>query len=164
MPQIGSSLATQVAILGLLEVGVKEHPTNSNRGTRVEQYLAAVSLAPGNPYCAAWISYLVQQASLPPSYPPTFKSSGGALRLLTKNPGLRMASPYVVPCVFVQDHGAGKGHCGLVLELLPDGGFVSIEANTGAGPAAPAADRDGGGVYRRQDRHVADCVGFIRIA
>jgi hypothetical protein len=68
-----------------------------------------------------------------------------------------------VPCIFVIDRGEGKGHCGFVLEVLPDGHMVTLEGNTGPGPAAPAEDREGDGVYQRSDRKAADCVGFLRI-
>jgi hypothetical protein len=146
-------------------VGIREVPPKSNRGPEVDAFLLGVGLDPTAgkyPWCAAFVSHCVREAVLRVGGQPRIRPSAGALRLLEKNPGLRLEQPEGA-CIFVIDHGQGKGHCGFVVELLPDGHFVSIEGNTGPGPAAPAADRDGDGVYLRRDRRVDDCVGFVRI-
>ena len=44
------------------EIGVREIGTN--RGPRVETYLASVGLPPGNPWCAAFVAWCIQQAAL----------------------------------------------------------------------------------------------------
>ena len=45
------------------EVGVAEVGGN-NRGRRVEEYLAAVGLGPGNPWCAAYVAWVMRQAEV----------------------------------------------------------------------------------------------------
>lgn len=148
-------------------VGVRENPPKSNRGPEIDGFLLAVGLDPSAgswPWCASFISWCVREAALRVGGPPQFRRSASALSLAAKNPGLVMAAPDDVPCIFVIDHhSAGTGHAGFVAELLEDGHLLTIEGNTGPGPAAPAADRDGDGVYERRDRRISDCAAFVRI-
>lgn len=143
--------------LNVREVG------GANRGPDVERFLATVHVPPGNSWCAAYVTTCIYEATAVVGGPPQFKGSAGALHLLDVNPNLRLTTPEE-PCVFVLDHGQGKGHTGYLVELLPDGHFRSVEGNTGPGQAVPAKDRNGDGVYERTDRKVSDCFGFLRIA
>lgn len=49
--------------IALGEDGVREVPKNSNRGPRVETYLASVGLDPGYAWCAAFAYWCVREAS-----------------------------------------------------------------------------------------------------
>lgn len=145
------------SLLHVREVG------GQNRGPDVERVLRRVHCGPGDPWCAAFVTDCIYEAEQQVGGPGQFIGSASALKLLLLNPGLKISRPEP-GCVFVMDHGKGKGHCGFVLAVLPDGHLVTIEGNTGPGPAAPAEDRDGQGVYQRRDRRVTDCCGFLRIA
>lgn len=155
-------------------LGVRENPPKSNRGPDVDHFIrVGGGLTPeGNHYawCASFVSDVVVEAftkrdgvTLDVQGPPRFVGSAAALSLLHKNPSLKLRAP-TSSCVFVMDHGGGKGHTGFVVDVLPDGIHLrTIEGNTGAGPAAPAQDREGDGVYERTDRKISDCVGFLAI-
>ena len=156
-PLAAKSIEIAHALLHVRERG------GPNRGPEVERFLRRVHCGPGDPWCAAFVSDVISEAEQQVGGPGQFMTSASALKLLLLNPGLRLSMPEP-GCVFVIDHGNGKGHCGFVVEVLPDGHLVTIEGNTGPGPAAPAEDRDGQGVYMRQDRRVTDCYGFLRIA
>ncbi len=154
-------------------LGVRENPPKSNRGPDVDRFIrVGGGLTPeGNHYawCASFVSDVVTECytradgvELDFTGPPQFKGSPAALGLLHSNPGLRLKAP-TANCVFVMDHGGGKGHTGFVVEVLPGGHLHTIEGNTGPGPAAPEKDREGDGVYERFDRKISDCVGFLRI-
>lgn len=158
------AIATAEIAQGFL--GVREHPAGSNRGPEIDGFLTSVGLDPTKgkyAWCAAFVSNCVREAALRVGGPPQFRGGAGALGLLAKNRNLVMEAPEALPCVFVIDHGGGRGHCGFVLELLDGGRMLTCEGNTGPGPAAPAQDREGDGVYMRRDRQIADCAGFVRI-
>lgn len=157
----------QEAVLAIAKasVGVRESPPNSNRGEPIETWLRFVNCPPGSPYCAAAVSYWIACGHGGLAVIPKFRRSASAMGLLSKNPGLhvglfdaRAKLQAGEPLVFVRDHGEGKGHTGITFGL--DGGrILTIEANTGPGPQAPAEDRDGGGVYERHDRKFSDVNG-----
>lgn len=76
----GHNVRERVALTYLSQVGVKE-ATGKNDGPRVELYLRSVDLAPGAPWCAAFISwcYTVNGVDNPrsgwsPSYFPRAKT------------------------------------------------------------------------------------------
>ncbi len=46
------------------ELGVAEEPRGSNRGPRVEEYLASVGLGPGHAWCAAFVSWVLAQVEI----------------------------------------------------------------------------------------------------
>ena len=160
--------------IALSYLGVRENPPKSNRGPDVDRFIrVGGGLTPeGSHYawCASFVSDVVVEAFtrkdggfIDGLGPPQFKGSPAALGLLHKNPGLRIKKPEA-GCIFVMDHGAGKGHTGFVVAVMPDGVHLhTIEGNTGPGPAAPAKDREGDGVYERFDRQIVDCCGFLRI-
>jgi hypothetical protein len=120
------TLSEKVLEVALSQVGVEERPRGSNRGPEVEQYLASVHLPPGNPWCAAFVSWCVREAVKEVGGPPEFVASGGALGLLRINPGLAVDQPGDEACyIFAIDHGGGKGHAGL---WVPRG--LTIEGNS----------------------------------
>lgn len=136
------------------EIGVEEMPHGSNRGERVEQYLAAASLPPGNPWCAAFICWCVQQArdvcmlriNLPRSgYTPVFKSAPGC-QVLQTNPA--ELAPGMLFLLFYPSLGR-VGHIGLIEGPDPDdpGRVITIEGNSNDEGA-----REGYEVCRRSRR------------
>lgn len=148
-----TSLQAETIALARSYVGTKE--LTSNSGPEIDRMLAFVRCNPGDPYCAAFVSYCICKAAVTEA--PRFRPSASALRLVARNEDLRVSHADALemlrdgtPLVFVRNHGEGKGHTGFAVGL---GDTVrTIEANTGPGPNAPALDRNGNGIFERNDR------------
>lgn len=147
----------------LVETGPNVAP-----GTDLEKIQAFCGARPGDPYCAAGVSWCILKAAV--TVPPTFRKSAGALRLLARNPHLLVDAAEARkllaaghPLVFVIEHRNGKGHAGFALALLPGDRLHTVEFNTGPGPAAPDKDREGDGCWERRDRAFGDVDGWLRI-
>jgi hypothetical protein len=120
------------------ELGVREK-TGHNDGPRVEAYLKSVGLHAGDPYCAAFISYLFSmegyQAPKSGWCPDLFPASRLPRSALHGN---------VIGIYFIDKKRIA--HVGLI-EKVEDQWCNSIEANTNI-----AGSREGDGVYRKR-RH-----------
>jgi len=148
-----TALAAKVLEVAAREIGVRE--VGRNRGERVETYLACVGLEPGNPWCAAFVSWVYLMASRELALPCPLHITGGALKLLRfADPSERSEEPDV-GAIFVIDHGGGLGHVGIVEQVERDH-LVTIEGNSDGG-----GSREGDGVYRRVRRRVDINRGYI---
>lgn len=133
------------------EVGVHEHGGN-NCGQRVEEYLAAVGLGAGNPWCAAFVAWCMQRASVQ-GWPATgdtwaLEDWARAHDCLTPHPA--------AGDVFLLLGSDGRPmHTGLVASVTSSTAIATIEGNTGM-----ASDTDGDGVARKS-RAIQACR-FIR--
>lgn len=159
-----NDLARKTAEIANRDVGVREQPPGSNDGPRIREYLATCGLGPGHPYCSCAVCTWVREAGTELQVVIRMAISASALHLLANNGALAFEPETItdqdIPCVFVIDHGGGKGHTGLIVGRSGDGtGLVqTIEANTN-----PAGSREGDGVYVRT-RHMSEMAGCIRIA
>jgi len=118
------------------ELGVREL-TNQNDGERVETYLHLAGLKKGDPYCAAFISWIFAQAGfLKPR-------SGWSPDLFPPSRLARSALPGDVLGIYFPEYGR-IAHVGLI-EKIEGQWCFSIEANTDV-----TGGREGGGVYRRR--------------
>lgn len=146
------------------EVGVKEVPPGSNRGPRVEEYLKSVRLAGGNPWCAAFVYWCIEQASarlnrvnpLPRTGSCMFhwnKTKGEKITMqqALKNPALIEAG-----AIFIISRKGGKGHTGFVYDTLGSE-IITIEGNSNAFHSA-----EGEGVVQLQRKIDTITAGFIR--
>jgi hypothetical protein len=128
------------------ELGVREE-TGHNDGTRVEAYLKSVGLHTGDPYCAAFISYLFlmegYQAPKTGWCPDLFPASRLAKSTLPGN---------VIGIYFIDKKRIA--HVAL-MERVDGEWCISIEGNTNI-----AGSREGDGVYRKR-RH---CRTIYRMA
>ena len=136
----------------------------ANKGSRVEEYQRAVSLRPGDPWCAAFVAWCMMQSRS--SLAPPAWCSGSAITTWQK--GSRKAGPAAACTPLFNDYrgrikagwvwvrakdssGAAEarrgnwvqGHCGIVV-AVDSSGFHTVEGNTNA-----AGSRDGDGVYRK---------------
>ena len=121
--------------IAMAELWVREK-TGKNDGKRVEEYLASVKLKKGDPYCAAFVSWVFQQAGY------ELPRTGWSPALF---PAARLAKAAAPGNVFGIYFPALKriAHCGLVVSSRSD--WVStVEGNTDA-----SGGREGGGVYQR---------------
>jgi len=163
-----TALQTTAVALARTYVGIREaHP---NSGPEIDKWLAHVRCNPGDSYCAAFVSYVIDSAYGGIVGPPLlFRKSASALRLRDRNPELEVdpvEAKFLLrtgePLIFIIPHGAGHGHAGFAIGLHER--LLTIEANTMDAPSSRAKDRDGQGVYERDDRHFGDVSGFLRIA
>jgi hypothetical protein len=134
------------------QIGVRESPTNSNRGPEVESFLAAVGLGPGHAWCAAFVYWCLKQAAAELDMRNSCLRSGGVLRQWKHavEEGIPRISataakndPSLVQpgMVLVIDWGSGLGHTGF-LTRVQGGHFETVEGNTDG-----SRTREGGGVY-----------------
>lgn len=161
-------LLGQVLLVAATEVEhqVREEPRNSNRGPRVEQYLASVGLPGGHAWCCAFVHWCFQTAAAHLRVRNPMVRTGGCLDHWKRS---RTAGATRLPAaeavddprrvlpgmIFVMDHGHGLGHTGLVEQV--DGGWLTtIEGNTDA-----SRTREGGGVYRLQRKVGEINAGYI---
>jgi len=153
------------------QVGVREHPKDSNSGPEVDDYLRRVGVslslaAKRKPWCCAFVYWCFDETARTQGRPnPMMRTAGcldhwagapsrGARRIAAaraaNDPGL--LSPGMV---FILDYGEGRGHTGFVARVSA-GLLHTIEGNTNA-----SLTREGGGVYRLT-RKLADInKGFI---
>ena len=129
------------------EVGVHEQGGN-NHGPRVEEYLASVGLGAGNPWCAAFVAWCLQQAGVR-GWPMT--GDTWSLEDWARARGCLMAEPQAGDVFLLLGADGRPVHTGLVERVVGDQ-VATIEGNTGM-----ASDTDGDGVARKA-RPVASCA------
>jgi hypothetical protein len=151
--------------IALAEVGVREESTN--RGKRVNEYKAATSLPPDQPWpwCAAFVCWVVSKAmrehmaatgkKLTFAAPRTAAAYGFDEWSLAQDDSTKThrGHPGVAVGIFSL---RSTSHCGIAISK-PDsrGYFQSCEGNTN-----PGGSREGDGVYQRR-RNVRDVRDFI---
>ena len=144
-------LDTALAYVGTVERG------GVNRGPRVERFLQSVGLDPGQPWCAAYVSYVLDAAGVraPLDGRRRVIRSGLAARFITArsiraSEALRGVKRVPPGAVVVWRKGNGPyGHAGFAVAWDGASG-ETVEGNTSSGRAG--SQRDGDGVWRRQRR------------
>lgn len=124
--------------------------TGQNDGPEVERFLESVGLQAGNPYCAAFISYVLDET--PGIHKPTVRS-GLASHFITDGSidarhvlrGTVDVGPGSI--VIWQRGNTIYGHAGFIEDQESTNKFATIEANTSSGVYGNQADGDG--VWRR---------------
>jgi hypothetical protein len=167
---MATDLSRKVAEIAARDIGVREEPNGSNDGPRIREYRATFGLRDSKPfaYCAAAVSTWIDEAERGLQQPCTFRLSTSAIRLWEYNPRMRIGIGELtaddIPCVWIEDHGDGKGHAGIVVGVDFDRRvFQGISGNTTA-----KQTREGGkeqGVWA--DERSLDnpkLLGFLRIA
>ncbi|WP_316813864.1 peptidoglycan-binding protein [Pedobacter heparinus] len=149
---MGSSRMPERDLLALniarAEVGVRE-ATGLNDGKRVEEYLAAVGLPKGHPYCAAFVSWAFKKAGYDQprtAWSPVLFPNERVVGYSSGDPSsLRFARHDGQGLVFGIYFPALKriAHCGFVSQVKGDW-IGTIEANTSL-----PGNREGDGVYTR---------------
>lgn len=138
-------LREKILVIARSQIGVRE-ATGNNDGVRVEGYLKVNHLTKGNPWCAAFISWVFKQAGF--AQPRTAWSP--ALFPLAQ----QSLSPKPADVLGIYSIKLKRiAHCGLV-ERRKNNWIISIEGNTNAD-----GSRDGDGVYRKW-RHLRTIAKF----
>lgn len=153
--QASSELITEVLKIAAKQVGVQENPRNSNRGKKVEAYLASIGLGGGYAWCMAFVYWCTKEAAKTlETTNPLFKT-GGVLYQWNQRKKLQVTRPKVGD-IFIMQFKGGAGHTGFVTKV--EGKYIhTIEGNTNN-----AGSREGDGVYRRV-RTISSCKGFLRL-
>lgn len=149
--------------------GVRELP--QNRGPEVTAYLKSTGLDAGWAWCAAFVYWCFREAAAKRGVKNPVVRTAGVLdhwaraknvpkvRRITRDEALNDPRLIRAGAVFVMDFGQGRGHTGLVLEVM-GAKIKTIEGNTGPDPLTPEEDREGDGVYFRT-RPIRSVKGFI---
>lgn len=154
-----TSVVGKMIELARAEVGVREHPKDSNRGKRVEEYQAATWLdGTGWPWCAAFICWLCREAGmgdgLRPKTPGAWAFEGWARRVDTP---VKLIKPLRSAKVRAGDIVVFTfSHIGFAVGDQDGDTVRTIEGNTDA-----AGSREGGGVYEKT-RKVSQIRSLIR--
>jgi hypothetical protein len=158
-PRSGKKYRLMAEALGVArsQVGVREVPKDSNKGPKVEKYLASVDMDPGNAWCAAFTYWCVSRAAARLDYDkvPLIKTAWTpSIWTWAKRKECYLMPKDVLNRQSVVDPGSlfllhGRvnehtrvKHVGFVESI--EGGFANtVEGNTNKG-----GSREGGGVYR----------------
>lgn len=132
---------------GVREVG------GANRGPEVEQFQKAVDgKAWGEPWCMAFVQFCVKKVCKEIGFSEVLPNTESCVELWKKvDPFLKLEKP-MVGCLVIwenyhQGEPTGKGHVGIVVEVLNDNLIETIEGNTG--PDSKTINREGDGVYKK---------------
>lgn len=127
------------------QIGIKE-ATGKNDGAEVEAYLATTGLKKGEPWCAAFLSWVFKEAG----YEQPVTAWAPALF-----PSVRLVKRPIPAIVFGIYFPSLKriGHCGII-ERVNGNFIIGIEGNTNLN-----GSREGNGVYRKL-RHVKTIYRF----
>jgi len=150
--------------MALSQEGVRE--TSRNRGPEVDQYLTRVGLNPDGAYswCQAFVYWCYDEAARKTQVANPCIKTASVLNHWAKSPPATriyadraLDDPTLVRpgAIFIVDHGAGKGHTGIVTRVF-DGQIGTIEGNTNE-----AGSREGDGVYQKVRTIASINVGFI---
>lgn len=125
--------------------------TGNNDGLEVEKFLGAVGLSKGNPYCAAFVSYILEET--PGIKSPTIRTALASNFITTKSIDAKevLRGTEAIPdgsIVIWQKGNTIFGHAGFVESQASTNQFTTIEANTSSGVYGKQSDGDG--VWRRQ--------------
>lgn len=160
LPPSSGTMAGELVRLATSQLGIREVPTDSNRGERVEAYQAATWYGgTGWPWCAAFLCWLFREAGAADSWRPKTPGAWDFENWARKHPDkvtlykpashTRIKPGDVVIYTF--------SHIGLAVEAESGGRVDTIEGNTDA-----AGSREGGGVYRK-NRNKKKIRSVIRI-
>ncbi len=128
------------------DVGVRESPLGSNRGTRVEAMQKVVRIPPGSPWCAAAVAAWGVEA-LGNIWPLPLTGSCDVLLDFARRRGILHTEPKrgdVFLRLDATDDDDAQ-HAGIVERAHENGDFDTIEGNTNDG-----GSREGDGCYERE--------------
>jgi hypothetical protein len=129
-------------VVATAQLGVRE--TGSNEGPEINRYLASVGLPPGYEWCAAanhWVHLeAARQLGIPNPHPKTpsalriWELAPAAAKIEKPRNGRPWDRERLRPgFTFVEDHGRGHGHAGVVLGYDFEAGiYESLSGNTNA--------------------------------
>jgi hypothetical protein len=161
---ITSPLLVEAIKTARQEIGVREDPPGSNSGPRIKEYLNSVKLGPDYPWCAAFVYWCFEQASVRLNRVNPVVRTAACMNHWKRTKGVKILTleavynPLLIEPgdVFIISLGHGKGHTGIVTGIEDDY-IQTIEGNTNAGHSA-----NGGSVLALRRKIDTISQGFIK--
>lgn len=141
--------------IAITQLGKEEIPRGSNWGEPVKSYLASVGITFPASWCMAFMYWCFNAASKEFGIKNPLVKTGGVLNAWQKAPALVKVIDPQPGDIFIQDHGHGLGHTGIV-EIVEDDIVHTIEGNTN-----DTGSREGYEVCRRT-RKKTNIIGYLR--
>jgi hypothetical protein len=159
---IGSmTLGEAVLEIAISQLGVHEQG-GDNTGPEVDEFLREVGLPPGNSWCAAFVYWCFRQGAQQLKIVNPCPRTAGAVKLWTLADATWRTQVPAPGCIYVLDHGGGKGHAGIVEAI--DGLQVATEIS---GNTNQAGSRQGNTVWRHSGppevTHGGRLLGYVDI-
>jgi hypothetical protein len=155
---VPADLVEGAIAIALTQIGVRE--TGPNTGPEVDRYLASVGLHPGQSWCAAFVHWVFQEASLALDVLNPCPKTGGVLHLWELAADNARTTEPTKGAIVIMDHGGGHGHTGIVESVNGGGLLESVEGNTSRG-----GSRNGDAVWRHiwrpEDGARGRLVGYL---
>lgn len=115
--------------IAMTQTGQEEKPRGSNWGEPVKSYLASVGIPFPASWCMAFMYWCFKQAAKELGITTPLIKTGGVLNAWQKAPpSVKVTDPQPGD-IFIQDHGHGLGHTGIV-ERVEGDILHTIEGNT----------------------------------
>jgi hypothetical protein len=132
---------THILTVARRYLGIQESPKGSNRGPYIDEFIKFTGLQPPQPWCAAFVSYVIHKAAdelgIPTDWPKTAstpqilrygKQSG---KLITRQEIQLGAKPQPGDVFLLYYPALNRvAHTGFVERVLPLGVITTIEGNT----------------------------------
>lgn len=166
--EINSDIITLSDSILKQQVGVTEHPKNSNWGPEVKYYIKSSNVNYAIPYCGAGQFFCLKSAcdSLNYSYdliPFNARSAASSQYWFThgKQIGIKVDySPQPNDIIVWRKGSTGKGHVERIISVGEMGWVKTVGFNTSNGKSG--SQREGGGVFIR-NRHLYNPIGALNI-
>lgn len=141
--------------IAISQIGKEEVPRGSNWGEPVKSYLASVGINFPASWCMAFMYWCFQQAAKSLGIVIPLLKTGGVLNAWEHAPAMFKVTDPQPGDIFIQDHGHGLGHTGIV-ERIEGDTVHTIEGNTN-----DTGSREGYEVCRRV-RSKSSIIGYLR--
>lgn len=118
--------------------------TGKNDGVDVEKYLRSTGLPKGNPWCAAFVHWCLEEADIPnkvTAWSPTAENKGHIVYRARQQ--IEEPEPGDVVTFYYANLGR-VGHAGFYNKKISNTTYESVEGNTNG-----AGSREGNGVYKK---------------
>jgi len=125
------------------QIGVREK-TGNNDGVDVEKYLKSTGLGKGNPWCAAFVHWCLNQAGIKNNITAWSPTAYDKNKIVYKNGWKKEFKPGHVFTLYYANLKR-IGHTGFVNKKVNSTVVETVEGNTN-----PEGSREGGGVYKRK--------------
>lgn len=136
------SLSAETLAITQSYVGTRE--TSHNSGDDVDIFLASVGLAPGNPWCYAFLYHCVAKAAARLGLDNPIPRTGSTQRAWrTAQPYMRWPNP-APGLIYIIQHSETTGHAGIVEFVDEDGDITEISGNSNR-----TGSREGDSVVRK---------------
>ena len=137
---------TRTKLTAKLHTQLMVRETTPNQGPEVSQYLRSVGVTTPAPWCAAFVSWNLQQFAVPnpmSAWSPDYAKQQDIIWTAKRPTRWKPLPGDVATYYYPKLHRVG--HVGFFICTDPDGYFVTIEGNTNG-----AGSREGDGVYKKK--------------